>query len=123
MPNFNERLSQLQNEKNFLKKDIAKSIGVTYRHYQRYENGEAEPTLNVIIKLANYFGVSIDYLVGRIQKDYLTLLEEAEDEYLLALALEREKNGSGIVYSLDEVMKRHGITQEDIDNAEEDELE
>ena len=49
--------------------------------------------------------------------------DELEDEYLLSLALEREKNGSIIIYSMEEVMKRHGITQEDLDNAEEDEFE
>ena len=48
---------------------------------------------------------------------------QAEDEYLLALAEEREKNGSGITYTLAEVMEHHGITQEDLDNAEEDEFE
>jgi peptide subunit release factor 1 (eRF1) len=53
--------------------------------------------------------------------DYLK--EQAEDEYLLALALEREKNGSGIVYSMEEVMEHLGITREDLDNTEADEFE
>ena len=52
-----------------------------------------------------------------------TNIEELEDEYLLTLALDREKNGSGITYTMEEVMARHGITQEDLDNAEEDEFE
>ncbi|MCL2815772.1 MAG: hypothetical protein FWD23_14340 [Oscillospiraceae bacterium] len=50
-------------------------------------------------------------------------LEAAEDEYLLALAEQRLKNDTGIIYTLEEVMARHGITQEDLDNAEEDEIE
>ena len=49
--------------------------------------------------------------------------EREEDEYLLALAEERLKNGSGKTYSMNEIMKRHGITQEDLDNAEEVEFE
>ena len=70
-----------------------------------------------------------EYIISQIPKNSnLTLSfqgidEQAEDEYLLALAEERLKNGSGITYTMQEVMERHGITQEDLDNAEEDEFE
>ena len=65
MSNFNKRLMQLQSEKKLLKKDVAAAIGVTYRHYQRYESGESEPALSVLVALADYFDVSLDYLTGR----------------------------------------------------------
>jgi len=64
MSSFNERLIKLQHEKKFLKKDIAEAIGVTYRHYQRYENNQTEPTLSVLLALANYYDVSLDWLCG-----------------------------------------------------------
>lgn len=64
MANFNERLIQLQSERKLLKKDIAEAIGVTYRHYQRYENGESQPAADVIIALCKYLNVSSDYLLG-----------------------------------------------------------
>jgi len=51
------------------------------------------------------------------------LKEQAEDEYLLALALEREKNGIGKFYSESEVMRELGITEQDIEDAEELEIE
>jgi predicted DNA-binding protein len=41
--------------------------------------------------------------------------EEAEDEYLLAFALEREKNGTGITYSAEEVYKELGISADELD--------
>ncbi len=63
--NFSERIIQLKLNKKLLQKDIANAIGVTARNYQRYEKGEQQPTLPIIIKLADYFDVSIDYLVGR----------------------------------------------------------
>ena len=37
----------------------------TSKQYRRYENEEQQPTLPIIIKLADYFDVSLDYLVGR----------------------------------------------------------
>ena len=49
--------------------------------------------------------------------------EELEDEYLLALALEREKNDDGVRYTHEEILARHGITQEELDNMEEVEIE
>ena len=65
MPNFSERLIQLKTERKLLQKDIAKDTGIALRTYQYYECGEREPTLSTLITLADYFNVSLDYLVGR----------------------------------------------------------
>lgn len=62
---FPERIIKIKTEKNLLQKDIAIAIGVSVRNYQRYEKGEQQPTLPVLIKIADYFDVSLDYLVGR----------------------------------------------------------
>lgn len=62
---FNERIINLKNERNILQKDIAQAAGVSIRTYQRYEKGELQPTLLALISLADYFDISIDYLVGR----------------------------------------------------------
>lgn len=62
---FSERIIQIKRDKKLLQKDIATAIGITIRNYQRYEKGEAQPTLPVLLRLADYFDVSIDYLVGR----------------------------------------------------------
>ena len=63
--NFCERLVELKNEKKLLRKDIAKAINISSRQFLRYEKGEQQPTLPIIIALADFFGVSIDYLAGR----------------------------------------------------------
>ena len=65
MSNFKERLSQLKAEKNVFQKDIAKNIGISLRAFQYYERGEREPNLSVLLSLAEYFDVSLDYLTGR----------------------------------------------------------
>ena len=65
MPNLNDRLIDLKIRNKHLQKDIAKSVGLSLRAYQRYEKGEREPTSSVLIALADYFDVSLDYLVGR----------------------------------------------------------
>lgn len=65
MPSFSERIVQLKTERNLLQKNIAAAAGLSLRIYQYYEKGKKEPTLSALIALADFFEVSLDYLVGR----------------------------------------------------------
>ncbi len=65
MATLSERLQYLKKENNLLQKDIAKDNSLSLRAYQYYERGQSDPTSSVLLKLADYFNVSIDYLVGR----------------------------------------------------------
>lgn len=62
---FSERLIQLRDGRNLSQKEVATEFGVVVRAYQRYEYGEREPQLSVLIRMADYYGVSLDYLAGR----------------------------------------------------------
>ena len=62
---FSERLQELKTEKNVMQKDVAAALGLPLRTYQRYEYGEREPQLSTLIKIADFYGVSLDYLAGR----------------------------------------------------------
>jgi transcriptional regulator with XRE-family HTH domain len=46
-------------------KTVAESLGQSERHYQRLEADPGNPKIETLIALADFFGVSIDYLVGR----------------------------------------------------------
>ena len=59
-----DRLQKIRNEKNMIQKDVADYLNITVTAYQRYEYGTRNPSLDVLIKLANYFNVSTDYLLG-----------------------------------------------------------
>ena len=63
--NFPNRLKECRNRKNVTQKSVAQFLGIGERSYQNYEYGEREPSLATVIKLADYFNVSLDYLVGR----------------------------------------------------------
>lgn len=65
MSAFSNNLKELRISKNISQKQIAEALETTDRQYRRYENEEQQPTLPIIIKLADYFDVSLDYLVGR----------------------------------------------------------
>lgn len=62
---LNERLKQLRIEKGLSQKDLAQKIEISDRNYQRYEYGEREPVASVLVTLANFYNISLDYLVGR----------------------------------------------------------
>lgn len=65
MSDFSNKLKELRTSKNISQKQIASQLDIADRQYRRYENEEQQPTLPIIIKLANYFDISLDYLVGR----------------------------------------------------------
>lgn len=60
-----QRLKGLRLSKNLTLKQVAETLGMVQRNYQRYETGEVDPPLSKAIALADYFDVSLDYLVGR----------------------------------------------------------
>ena len=60
-----ERLKELRHEKNVLQKDVANYLNITTSAYGFYEQGKRIPDSETLTKLANYFNVSLDYLVGK----------------------------------------------------------
>lgn len=65
MSNFAERLKALKTERKIMSKTMAELLEITPRNYLRYERGEVDPPTSKTVLLAEYFNVSIDYLVGR----------------------------------------------------------
>ena len=61
---FNERLKQLRLANGLTQKELAKSIEVGRTTISEYESGKIVPKQEGLLKLANYFNVSVDYLTG-----------------------------------------------------------
>lgn len=62
---FGARLLLLRKEKGVSQADVAEYIGLTVAAYQNYENGRREAGYDTISKLADFYGVTTDYLLGR----------------------------------------------------------
>ena len=60
-----ERLYLLRTESGMTQQQVADAIQTTLRQYQRFEKGEQKPGYDNLIKLADCFQVSLDYLTGR----------------------------------------------------------
>ena len=65
---FGRRLKELRVEKKIKQKEMAEFLGCTDRNYQKMEYGEINVPGLTLIKLADYFNVSLDYLVGRSEE-------------------------------------------------------
>ena len=73
------RLKELRQAKKLSQKELAKNIGVHYRTLQNWENGESQIKTEKAQQLADYFGVSVGYLLG-YESNPLERLESLVDE-------------------------------------------
>ena len=62
---FPSRLTELRRARNITLGQLSCEIGVSLRALKYYSSGEREPSMSVLIALADYFDVSLDYLTGR----------------------------------------------------------
>jgi len=65
MSMFSDRLKELRNVKGVTQKGMAEFLGMLEQSYQKYEYGQREPNFETTIKLADFFDVTLDYLLGR----------------------------------------------------------
>lgn len=62
---FSEILKELREKKGFTQKQLAEALYLSKTAVSQYENGTHTPSIETLIKLADIFDVSIDYLLGR----------------------------------------------------------
>ena len=60
------RIKDLREDMDLRQSDLAKATGIDQRTISNYETGKTKPDSDALIKLADFFNVSIDYLVGRV---------------------------------------------------------
>lgn len=65
MSTFAQRMKELRKERKLKQQQLADRFSVKLRTYQGYEYGESYPEVAKLIAIADYFDVSLDYLVGR----------------------------------------------------------
>lgn len=62
---MNKKIRQLREHEGLTQKDLAVKVGVNPSAVNRWESGEKTPDLVNLVKLADLFGVTLDYLLGR----------------------------------------------------------
>ncbi|WP_204741589.1 helix-turn-helix domain-containing protein [Intestinimonas butyriciproducens] len=69
MTEFYIRLKEIRRHRKKTLKETADRLGIQLRSYQAYESGDREPNIARLIVLADFFDVSLDYLLGRTDTD------------------------------------------------------
>jgi HTH-type transcriptional regulator, competence development regulator len=68
VPVLKNKLIELRKAKKLRQEDIAKILGIARTTYAMYEQGNREPDFDTLNKIADYFEVTIDHLLGREEK-------------------------------------------------------
>lgn len=78
---LSERLKSLRKSKKLTQKQLAEKINVTHVSISGYESGNRSPDTDTLQRLADFFGVSTDYILGRTDNPTLTPEEQDEAEF------------------------------------------
>lgn len=62
---FGKRLREMRMFRHYTQQQLADILNIALRSYQKYEQGEREPSFSMLIYIADVLDVSIDYLMGR----------------------------------------------------------
>lgn len=78
------KLKELRKSKGVSQEEAANALGVSFRAYQNYEYEQREPNIEMLNKMADYFGTSVDKLLGRENKEQ-TALDELVGQFNMDL--------------------------------------
>ena len=62
------RLKDLREDRDLTQKKLSEYLHIKQNTYSQYENGQRQIPLEILIKLADYYDITLDYLVGRTDK-------------------------------------------------------
>lgn len=94
------KLKKLREEHNLTQRQIAEILKTSQQNYNRYESGQTPASVETLIKLANFYNVSLDYITGRTPPSYdygLNKLSDIKRETITKIAQAPDK----IVYRVD----------------------
>lgn len=86
LPALNENIKHLRQQSGLNQVEFAERLGVTKQCVSNWENDNVQPSIEMLIKLSNFFKVSTDYLLGR-ESTKLLDAEGLTDEQIAHLRL------------------------------------
>ena len=103
-----DNIKNLRLQSNKTQLEVAKTLNINPTTYNNYEKKKAEPNIATLIKLADYYNVSLDYLVGRHFKDDLGFIEPEDYAYIkhfLELPENIKNKIIGMSYTIEQMEK------------------
>lgn len=93
-----EIIRNLRIRNNLSSKELSKILNISESSVSLYESGKRKPSLGLVIKIADYFSVSTDYLLGLTDKEYEDKIAEKDFSMILENIVCFLENSDYIVY-------------------------
>lgn len=77
---LSERIRSLRNNRGISQVELAEALHVTKQSVSNWENNNIQPSIEVLVKIARYFSVRADYLLGFDDRDYIEITGLSEKE-------------------------------------------
>lgn len=97
---FSERLKKLRTEKHLSQKELAEKLEMSQQAIAKWENNQTTPNPEMLVRIADFFDVSADYLLGRINQD---------------IFIDKKNMRNFSNNRLEELMESKNITMEDME--------
>ena len=100
-----KNIKRLREQKGVLQKEVAAEVGLGISHYNKIENGQREASVELLDKLAKFYGITIDQIVhmGKSVPKEVTLEDKTTTEQMRLIAELDEKDKS-IIFGMIEIM-------------------
>lgn len=114
---FGDILKELRENQSMTQNDLAELLNVSRQSVGGYENNTTEPPTDIVVKIADIFNVTCDYLLGRTNEKYSLNLLSIEDNELLSKFYEDRDillklyENKDMLLKLYEVVKSHKIKE------------
>lgn len=104
------RLKKAREKKGFSQKDVAKWLGITGSSLSNYERGDRDPDTTILVRLADLYDVSADYLLGR---DYIDGRMKIEPEIIRTMS-EAQRLADEVAKDLNQALADGILTEEQV---------
>src|SRR3989339_884301 len=93
---FGQKLMILRKNKKITQKELADKLGIAFTSMARYENNYRLPSAEILIKLSDFFSVSIDYFVKDIDKDIFSVQDKDLPDIMFKIDSLKDSDRSSI---------------------------
>lgn len=105
---YKNNLLTLRNESKLSQEEFGKIFGIKQGTYCNYENGITEPSIDIMIKIADYFNVSLDYIFNRPFSNNLGYLTENQSNFFKTfLCLSETNQMKTVIYTANLLAKQN----------------
>ncbi len=103
-------LKQLRLNEKKSQSELCSALDIPLRSYQEYESGRSQMRYSTLIKIADYFGCSVDYLLGHETKQLMHIDSLTENQQK-ALSIIKELDDDAILIAMGYLQRLHDETQ------------